>query len=425
MDPETNMESVTQRYPKFQTDMEMYVTCQCHRPVPQRRHSCAAEIPSAPTWTRKPVRPIAPLPPRRSFLDLPPEIRIMIYKHLLQRSPVTTIYQMGNISCPDSDGTLRVGQVSRTIMKLFPAILLTCREIFCEARSILYHNETWGIKITDKDCWGTVCSPPWDEDEDDDDFFPMRTPPEVFKIIGSNYFMTDRHLICRDRVRDLRRFQITLNFKAVEGDAYLMSVANAAWCVNQARKSVREVCNALSTLPCIKYLHLRFVMPFPQQSDRPNYPVRRTLAHPEGEIDELMERRTVGKQLTDIVLTYFGGLVRRVKEVEIKIQPEPNMVEEEDICLAAEFVESLQKKMTSTAPVDPLIERYEALERFVKGAVHCKSSMESVQEALEMGLPADEFERRRAATTQTYWRKFVMLSRWEHTAMIWEQRLLQ
>ncbi|KAK3687854.1 hypothetical protein B0T22DRAFT_510837 [Podospora appendiculata] len=383
MNPETDMELGTYNYiPEPETGTE----CQCNRPALQRRHSCAGQIPSAPT----PV-PLAPLPLNRSFLDLPPEIRLRIYELVLRRSPVSTIYT-GSNRCVDC--TMRF-RLTSTAMKLFPAILLTCRQILFEGRRTLYENETWKIEVTDD--YGMGSGHDWAEGH------PTVLDRQELRITGSRYFMTDRHLITRDRVRDLRRFHVTLNFYFLEQDAYLMAPADAAQCVDQARQAVREVCDALSTVPGIKYLGLRLLMDFPDyrlgdddsESEDSNSDLGEPAFADEEEWEEEDAGRAIHNRLMNIVQTYFGGLLRGVNEVEIAPAYE-------DLYLPDGFAESLTKQMMGAEPVNPLIERYAALERLVQGVAACETSLESVREALEMGLDATEFEDRMEATLQIW-----------------------
>jgi len=137
---------------------------------------------------------------RGSFLNLPPEIRLKIYRFLL---------------CGDDLIT------PSWSFELHPSILGTCRQVLFEARPILYEENTWHLRIF-VDSFG----------EGRADFR------------GTDHFGEDRDYRFRRRISNLRRFDIAVEIQD-EGDLWTVRLA------------VRMVCEVLCDLPRLNYLHIR------------------------------------------------------------------------------------------------------------------------------------------------------------------------
>ena len=137
-----------------------------------------------------------------TFLDLPAEIRILIYQLLLcQDEPMSGSWNT----------------------KLSPTILCTCRQILNEARPILYGENVWKIKIWQNGCGAERAS-----------------------------FMETHHLgeyidyRLQHRLPDMRRFNIVVEIQSKGDEDEVFSV----------RHALTKVSNVLSKLPHLDYLHI-------------------------------------------------------------------------------------------------------------------------------------------------------------------------
>jgi hypothetical protein len=91
------------------------------------------------TNTRQPSTPEA-RPKKKHLLDLPAEIRLMIYKQM---------FPCGRVDVYAIKGSLHKGEDQHYVAGEHVAILTACRMIYIEAKPVLYHSTEFCIHIRD------------------------------------------------------------------------------------------------------------------------------------------------------------------------------------------------------------------------------------------------------------------------------------
>lgn len=173
----------------------------------------------------------------------------MIYRHLLcSNDPICPLCS-GDLICPDG----------RTAINT--SILATCRQILCEARPILYGENTWQIRIFYDSDHGDVCA----------DFM-------------DTFYFWELKYPFDHRVNDLRRFYISIEV-LYEGEDENEDENRFL----EFRLVIRKVCKVLSDIPRLDYLNIQL---------------------------EVTSRKNDGLPLGSVVLKHFGRMLRRVRKVD-------------------------------------------------------------------------------------------------------------
>lgn len=209
--------------------------------------------------------------PAKSFLSLPPEIRNLLYRRLLVQKETLKNHRA----------------------KLNPQVLATCRQIFREARGILYGENTWELKVSNVQdpASGTTCSYP-----------PPLHPPPSWHLGSPGY----RRQPSRSRAKLMRRFCLTVDHD---------DNADAGSC-RLTQERLERVCDALERVRRIEYLrldvkcsgvHIDKCTWEKEESDYQNVP-----------FTERQRRGFGGRQeMVAILQTWLGGCFRKIKTVEI------------------------------------------------------------------------------------------------------------
>ena len=217
------------------------------------------------------------------FLALPLEIRTTIYRLLL---------------CDDeplSD--------ARTDIHLNPSILRTCRQVLTESRIVLYSDNIWSMKIWDK-----------------------AGGPRAY-FLNCDHFGLDAEERFGLRLKDMRRFKILVELQA---DYEFWNV----------KAAVRAVCNVLSEIPHLDYLHI--TLDGRGQFDAESFP-------------RALESFTLLRNVHSVVLDGVPPV----------------------------YAQYMKSKMTGCSPLDHLPKMYEALEFYAGPFDCCEEGLQDACEAME------------------------------------------
>jgi hypothetical protein len=225
------------------------------------------------------------------FFELPPEIRTMIYRLLLcNKGPI---------------GLLRFKN------HLSPSILRTCRQVLTESRIILYSENIFSMQI-----------------------FEKADGPRAY-FLKCDHFGLEGQVMWGLRLKDMKRFDISVWLQTEED----------FW---DTKAAVRAVCNVLSRIPQLDYLHIT------------------------------LDGRGFDAQSFPRVLESFT-LLRNIESVLVDGVPPV-------------YTQYLQSKLTGCSPLDHLPKMYEALEFYAGPFDCCEEALQDACGAVEEDN-VDRFQR--------------------------------
>ena len=194
---------------------------------------------------------------------------------------------------------------------LFPSILRTCHQILGESRMILYGENIFSMEIFSKDDGARAY------------------------FLNCDHFGLQGEVMWESRLWDMRRFDISIRHPIEES-------------FRDEKAAVRAVCNVLSKIPWLDYLHIAFEE---QSYDDRSYP-------------EILESFT---------------LLRNVQSVFLEGVPPA-------------YTQYLLSKMTGCSPLDHLPRMYEALQCYAGPFDCCEEALHVACEAMEED-DVDRFKR--------------------------------
>jgi len=178
--------------------------------------------------------------PKRYFLDLPAEIRLLIYKQMFSRDKLDVYAIKGSLH-----KTEHVDHVASDHL----AILTTCRTIYAEAKPVLYNNTEFCIHIRDH-YWLHF----WDNEHYEDVFEVedyLEEPHSSLWAQWNPWLQDPRSIVPLDNVRIL-----TVAAECSTSD----SACNYTW-TGQLKHTLRAASN-------IRKLHIELKVPYEESPDQ-------------------------------------------------------------------------------------------------------------------------------------------------------------